>query len=165
MQKMKQNRREFLKTGTAAAATNLVGGSSTRAADKRLNGRSFTGKRLGSILNVDINGLLSSMSGGSTTVDEYRRGVNDFLNFRPGMVSQNVGLPDPVIYRTSVATLFSKYLVDVALKTWAEVWGPRDKATKEQVRAGHQQQVDAMNRFLEAGTDPLTVVIEECRKR
>ena len=112
------------------------------------------GKRLGTIFNSDINNILVACGGEATTPESYQRAVYAILNMRPGVVAQNVGMPDPVIYRTEVATTWDKYHKQVTELVWPE--------TKPEV-AG--QQSAAMRRLLEAGTDPLTLTIEACRQR
>ena len=42
---------------------------------------------------------------------EYARIVGCLLEGEPKVLSQDVGLPDPVTYRSKVATTFDKYLV------------------------------------------------------
>ena len=97
------------------------------------------GKQLGTVFNNDINNILYASSGADTTPEEYRHAVQCLLDAQPGVLAQNVGMPDPVIYPSEVATTWDKYV------------------------GGHQ--AAAMATLLEAGTDPLTITIEECRNR
>ena len=41
---------------------------------------------------------------------------------RRRILAQDVGQPDPVIYRRNAATTFEKHLVDVSLQVWDDVW-------------------------------------------
>ena len=96
-------------------------------------------KKFGSILNNDINNILYAVSGPQTTPAEYKKAVMHLLDAKPGVLAQNVGVPDPVIYRSEVATGWDKYL------------------------GGNQ--AGAMGALVAAGTDPLTITIEACRER
>ena len=96
-------------------------------------------RKLGSILNNDINNILYVLSGDKTTPAEYKKAVMHLLDAKPGVLAQNVGVPDPVIYRTKVATTWDKYLGG--------------------------DQAGAMKALLDAKTDPLAITIEACRQR
>jgi len=111
-------------------------------------------RQLGSIFNNDINGLLYVSSGEYTTPDEYAHMVRDMLGYGMSVLAQNVGMPDPVIYRSQVATGWAKYHAEVTQRTWPAM-------TPAETR--HQSSV--MYRLLEQGTDPFTLTIAECRKR
>ncbi len=111
-------------------------------------------KQLGSILNNDINNVLYAGSAPKTTPDEYKRAVTHLLDTQPGVLAQNVGMPDPVIYRTQVATTWDKYTAEVLKAVWP-------KMAEEDA----QRQPEALRRLFEAGTDPLTLTIEACRER
>jgi hypothetical protein len=111
-------------------------------------------RQLGSILNNDTNNILYAGSGPRTTPDEYKKAVMHLLDTQPGLLAQNVGMPDPVIYRTQVATAWDKYTAGVIQTIWPET--PEEDA---------QRQPEAMRRLFEAGTDPLTLTIEACRER
>src|SRR5438445_10410098 len=65
--------------------------------------REANNKSLGSILNNDINNILGVLSGAKTTPAEYKKAVLHLLDAKPGVLAQNVGMPDPVIYRSQVA--------------------------------------------------------------
>ena len=117
-------------------------------------------RELGSVFNSDINGLLWVSSGADSGPDEYRQMVRDMLGYGMTVLAQNVGLPDPVIYRSQVATSFDKYLVEETLNTPQIV---AQAENVESVRESAQRQADAMRRLLEAGTDPFAITIEECR--
>lgn len=112
------------------------------------------GKRLGTVFNNDINNILYALNGSETTPEDYQRAVYAILDMKPGVLAQNVGLPDPVIYRSGVATAFNKYLVEVSRLTWP--------GAKED---GAVRQRDALCKLFEAGTDPLQLTIDACRKR
>ena len=111
-------------------------------------------KNLGSILNNDINNILIAISAEATAPAEYRKAVGHLLDAEPGVLAQNVGMPDPVIYRSRVATMFDKHHTEVCLAAWPDT----DPAV-----AAHQSEV--MRRMLEAGTDPLELTIQACRER
>lgn len=95
-------------------------------------------RKFGSILNNDINNILYAVSGAQTTPTEYKKAVMHLLDAKPGVLAQNVGVPDPVIYRSEVATTWDKYLGG--------------------------DQAGAMGALLAAGTDPLAITIEACRE-
>ena len=124
------------------------------------------GKRLGTIFNNDINNILVSLDARKSAdeiAEDYRVLLHNLLAGRPRVLAQDVGQPDPVTYRSVVATPFDKHLVEVAVETWKDVWG-RDGETDEGVRQSHQRQSDALRLLRELGTDPLAITIEECRK-
>lgn len=112
------------------------------------------GKRLGSVLNNDIDNLLAASSGEGITVAEYRRGVDALLDGRPGVLAQNVGFPDPVIYRSSVATTWDKYHAAVALKRLP-------KSARRDALASSA----AVRRLFALGSDPLEITISAARAR
>src|SRR2546425_8093439 len=105
------DRRKFMQT--AAAGGLMLTGRTASYAKSELPDN----KHLASILNNDINNMLVSSSGAQMTAEEYRRAVRGLIEPRPGVLAQNVGLPDPVIYRSSVATPFEKYLGEISRKT------------------------------------------------
>ncbi len=111
-------------------------------------------RKLGSIFNNDINNILWMSKGRDTSAEEYRIAVMRILDLSPGVFVQNVGMPDPVIYRSKVATTWDKYHAQVTKAVWPE--------TSEE-DAGRQ--AAAMRRLLESDTDPLTVTIRACRER
>ncbi|MCK4590497.1 MAG: hypothetical protein KAT86_01985, partial [Candidatus Latescibacteria bacterium] len=111
-------------------------------------------RQLGSILNNDINNILYAGSGPQTTPAEYKKAVMHLLDTQPGVLAQNVGMPDPVIYRTQVATTWDKYVGEVKKTVWPEI-----------AEAEAQYEAVAVRRLFEAGTDPLTLTIEACRER
>ena len=132
-----------------ASAANATGGNDL--SDNR---------QLGSILTQDIM-VMWAVSGpkgqGATpwtaadykkkgpkvTPAEFKKAMLHLLDAKPGVMAQDVGLPDPVIYRSKVATTWEKYTP----------------------LAGHVATAWTMQSLLEAGTDPLTVTIEACRER
>lgn len=111
-------------------------------------------KKLGTIFNNDINNILCALDGKNTTTDDYQRAVYAILDSKPGVLAQNVGLPDPVIYQSNVATTLSKYQVEVVKLTWPNE--EENSAIRE---------ANALDSLFEAGTDPLTLTIEACSKR
>jgi hypothetical protein len=114
--------------------------------------REVSGKKLGTIFNNDINNILCALDGKNATADDYRHVLRCLLAMKPGVLAQNVGLPDTVIYRTKVATTFDKYVVEVSKKVW-----PKESD------AGAVRQRDLLSKLLQAGTDPLKLTIEACR--
>lgn len=99
-------------------------------------------RQLRSIFNNDADNILYAMDSAKTAAEivaDYRAALEPILEARPGVFAQNVGNPDPVIYRSRVATPWSKYV------------------------GGHS--AESMTKMVAAGTDPLQVTIEECRSR
>ncbi|MFA6239623.1 MAG: hypothetical protein WC655_01765 [Candidatus Hydrogenedentales bacterium] len=117
-------------------------------------GEALQGKKLGTIFNNDINNILWMSTGKDISEDEYRYAVMRILDLGPGVFAQNVGMPDPVIYRSTVATTWDKYHAEVTKAVWPET-KPEDA----------ERQAGAMRRLLELGTDPLTITIQACRER
>jgi len=118
----------------AAALFTLMASPAVFASEGRPDNRAF-----GSILNNDVNNILYAVSGAQTTPAEYKKAVMHLLDAKPGVLAQNVGMPDPVIYRSNVATTWDKY-----------VGG---------------DQAGAMGALVAAGTDPLAITIQACRER
>jgi len=94
---VRTDRREFLKSGLALAAVPLL-----HDAVASSQSRVPRNKKLGSIFNRDIDGLLYSSSGAATSATEYKRMVLALLDDKPGVLAKNVGMPDPVTYRTQI---------------------------------------------------------------
>ena len=125
------------------------------------------GKRLGTIFNNDINNILCLLDAGKPAGEiagDYRVLLRNLLAGKPHVLAQDVGQPDPVIYRSSVATTFDKNLVDVSMENWRDVWA-KDGVAEESMRESNRRQADAMRRLMELSTDPLAITIEECRKK
>ncbi|HPO16385.1 MAG TPA: hypothetical protein PLI09_23315 [Candidatus Hydrogenedentes bacterium] len=118
------------------------------------NSTALDGKKLGVIFNNDINNILCMSSGKNITPEEYRYAVMRILDLAPTLFAQNVGMPDPVIYRSQIATTWDKYHAEVTKAVWPE--------TKEE---DAQRQAAAMRHLLELGTDPLTITLQACRER
>ena len=110
-------------------------------------------RKLGPIFNSDINGLLTLLPDRAPAADEYRQAVRDMLGYGMTMLAQNVGMPDPVVYRSKVATTWDKYHNEVVSAIWGSEAGARDR------------QAARMKGLLDANTDVLRITIEECRKR
>lgn len=113
-------------------------------------------RRFGTIFNNDINNILNALGDQEpveTLIADYRRALSEILEAKPGILAQNVGMPDPVIYRSRVATTWDKY----HNQSLAERWG-KEAAEKDWQAAG-------MKALLDAGTDPLLLTIEACRER
>ncbi len=111
-------------------------------------------RTLGTIHNNNVNNILAWSSGVGMTPAEYREAVDHLLDGKPGLLAQNVGIPDPVIYRSDVATRWDAHLVEVSRMTWPKQ-APDDA----------QRQAGAMAKLVSAGTDPLQLTIEACRAR
>ena len=152
---MTLSRRELLMSGMAAAAT-LASGRRVETAPRTPRRPTVDGKRLGTIFNNDINNILWATSGDATTAAEYQRAVYAILDLKPGVLAQNVGLPDAVIYPSDVASPFDAHLEEVTAIVW-----PGGKAEADNSR----REAGAMRRLRELGTDPLTLTIAACRKR
>ena len=116
-------------------------------------GKIAENRQLGSVLNNDIDNILAVLSGAETTPAEYEKAVRHLLDAGPSVLAQNVGMPDPVIYRSKLATTWEKYHNQVT----AAVWGEQ--------AASQDTQAACMKALLDAGTDPLTVTIKACRQR
>ena len=112
------------------------------------------GKKLGTVFNNDINNILWMSTAKAVTAEEYRCAVMRILDLSPGVFAQNVGMPDPVIYRSKVATTWDKYHAQVTKAVWPE--------TSEE---DAERQAAAMRRLLELDTDPFTITIQACRER
>ncbi|MDA0657780.1 MAG: exo-alpha-sialidase [Planctomycetota bacterium] len=98
-------------------------------------------REFGTIFNNDTNNILYALDEGDsaeTIIAAYRSAIRQIAEARPGIMAQNVGNPDPVIYRSEEATSWSKYI------------------------KGHESAV--MTKMLEAGTDPFQVTIEVCHE-
>lgn len=150
---MIETRRQFLQAGLAMAAVPLLTKSTPVSAIRIPHN-----KKLGSIFNRDINGLLVSSSGGETTPEEYRNMVLALLEAKPHVLAKNVGMPDPVIYRSQVATSWDKHIVEVSLRTWP-------KEDPKTIEEGAARQAQAVIQLARHGTDALALTIEACRKR
>ena len=151
------DRRRFLQSGIGAGVTYVTGIAST--ANVNTASRSVPcNKCLKVILNNDSNNILYATSGKDVTVQEYRRAVDALLDAKPRVLAQDVGNPDPVIYRSKVATILAKYIVEVSLRTW-----PKEDPVA--VRRDAERQADAMRKLEDLGTDALAITIDACRRR
>jgi len=154
----RHGRRRFLRTSLTGAGAALVFGPSWSrrlgAADADQQPPQLPGnKQIGSILNNDIDNIFAALSGAETTPAEYKKAVGHLLETQPGLLAQNVGMPDPVIYRSKVATTLEKYYNEVVTAVWGAEAAAGDPAAA------------CMKALLDAGTDPLTITIEACRER
>jgi hypothetical protein len=98
-------------------------------------------RKLGTIFNNDTDNIIYAMDPQKPVeaiIEDYRRALNEILDAKPGVLAQEVGAPDPVTYRSGVATLLCKYTDDA--------------------------QRGVIQKLIDAGTDPLTIKIEQCRK-
>ena len=112
-------------------------------------------RNLGSIFNRDIDGLLYAGSGEKTNAAEYTRMLGALLQAEPGVLAMNVGMPDPVTYRSRVATSWDTYITDVVNAVWP---GSLKEGQEDHSAA-------ALKQLLAEGTDCLRLAIEACRER
>ncbi len=133
-------RRHFMKYTAGAAIGAAAALTASASGDDQNEGvAGMSGKRLGSIFNNDSNNILVAGSGADTTAEEYSQILGVLLDAGPGVFAQDVGCPDPVIYRSDVATVLDKY--------------------------AEGRDADAMAKLLSLGTDPLAITIAACRER
>jgi len=98
-------------------------------------------RSFGTIFNNDTNNVLYALDAGKSPksiISDYRHVMTQIAEAHPGIMAQNVGNPDPVIYRSNEATAWSKYI------------------------GGDES--DVMNKMIEAGTDPFQITIDVCRE-
>ena len=112
---MRANRRMFLKVGAGTLATAATPRPAARGSEKPSDNR-----RLGTVYNNDGNIILNACSGKAITPDEYRAAVGHLLEGQPNLLAQTVGIPDPVLYRSQVATPRNKHLVEISSVTWLQ---------------------------------------------
>ena len=86
--------------------------------------------------------------------------MDAILDLEPGLLTQDVGFPEGVIYRSSVATTFDKYHAEVYLKVLQRL---KEEHLVPPQRI--QRPSAALRKLLDQGTDPLTLAIEACRQR
>ena len=115
----------------------------TRGASAELPGN----RHFGSILNNDATNIMYAGTGENMTPDEYRKGVGHLLDAKPGVLAQSIGQPDPVFYRSKVATRWDKY------------WGA-EMGVHLTNRAA-----PAIRALAAQDTDPLALTVEVCRQR
>ena len=113
-----------------------------------------TNKKFGTIFNNDINNILYAMDKNEATPERYLAALNGILDAGPGILAQNVGMPEAVIYRSDIENTFNKYLVEVTKITW-----PGDDATEAENEAG------VLKSLMDQGKDPLKLTVEACRER
>ena len=111
-------------------------------------------KELGTIFNNDINNILCAGSP-DWTAEEYKRCVRYILEAKPGVLAQNVGMPDPVIYQSRVATLWCKYYREAIHAL---------SARHEDVQQEQRVEAHVFENILAEGTDVFQVTIEACRE-
>ncbi len=119
-------------------------------------------RELGTIQNNDINNILHGGYEGDMRPQDYREAVGHLLEGKPSVLAQTVGQADPVIYRTREATTFDKYLEQVSMQVFADVWSKSDNAKAETVRRRAAGQAEYVARLLSEGTSPLEITIEAC---
>ena len=112
-------------------------------------------RELGSIFNNDINNIWHAVDSRKPVhgiTADYRRALDEILDAKPGVLAQNVGLPDPVIYRSKVATPFDRYQEEVHRIVWPDSEYSSSSA-------------DAHAALLATGSDPFVLTVEACRER
>jgi hypothetical protein len=116
---------------------------------RKVDARSF-----GSIIHNDGSNLYYGNAGDGCTATEYKDAIRTMLEMmRPGMLAQGIAHPDPVLYRTDVATYWSKHLVEVC------------EALGDFVRVGEAEKISAMlDGFLAEGTDILRMTVDVCHE-
>ena len=144
-------RSDYMRFAAAVWLSTIMGACLCSIAEERPN---LDAKKLGTILNNDINNILHWSNGKDISIDECRSAVVRMLDLSPGVVAQNVGMPDPVIYRSKVATTWDKHHAEVTKAIWPET-----------AQEDAERQSAAMRHLLELGTDPLVLTIQACRER
>jgi len=109
-------------------------------------------RKFGTIFNSDDSNVLYG-AGVDWGAADYRHCVQCLLRTKPGVLAQNVGNPDPVIYRSDVATSFSKYWAEIRRWVWPQL-------SEEQAR----REALIYDNILAEGTDLLQLVIEASRE-
>lgn len=109
---------------------------------------------LGSIFNNDINNILCAGSPEWTSA-EYRHCVRCILDSRPGVLVQNVGMPDPVIYESRVATFWNKHYREAI-----QALSPQH----DDVREAQRVEAQVFESILAEGTNVFRVTIDACRE-
>ncbi len=131
------------------------------------------GKKLGVVFNDDGERFIFSHFGKpdpEIVVQQYRTLLGNFLAAKPGIFAQRVGSPDPVLYRSEVATIYGKNIVEATRKTWENIYSKLENQPHcFDVIAGKKateraDAIDNLFRVLETGTDPLAITVEECHK-
>jgi len=82
----------------------------------------------------------------------------------PDVLVMGVGMPDPVLYRSKVATTYDKHLVEVAMLTWKDVWS-KDGQEQDQLREWKTHEAEGYAKLFASGTDALELTIRSCRRR
>jgi hypothetical protein len=113
-------------------------------------------KKLGTIFNNDSNNIIWCMgkSKNDFTPDVYHKYLNRLLDGKPGVLAQCVGFPETVYYPTKAGTCITKHFDEVCRETWP---------VNEQ--STYSDQTVIFQKLLDAGTNPLQITIDECRKR
>jgi hypothetical protein len=113
-------------------------------------------KRLGTVFNNDSNNIIWCMGKAKNdfTPEVYRQYLNRLLDGKPGVLAQCVGFPETVYYPTKAGTCVTKHFDEVCRETWPE----NEQST-------YSDQTVVLKKLFDAGSDPLQITIEECRKR
>ncbi len=119
--------------------------------------KEFDPRKLGTIFNDDSGNMCFGNAVGGCTPEQYKKVVLTLLRSgRPGVFAFDGGQPDPVKYRSEVATYHTKYYEQIC----AALAGRRRFVTPETART-----VNAMlDGFAAEGTDMLQLTIEACRE-
>ena len=123
--------------------------------------RTSGNRELGTIKDSDWNPL-DAFGGGANSPRAFREGMDHVLEGKPSVLAMCVGMPDPVLYPSDVATVLDRHLLEVQRKTWEDVH--RASGTDwETIRDETVITTDFLVGLRRAGTDPLQVSIEACR--
>ncbi len=117
---------------------------------------SFDPRRFGLIFNNDATTNIFPNAVGGCTPEHYCNIIRTMIKaVRPGIfVMDEAGDPDPVLFRSEVATYYSKYLMEVYKGLGPDFMDP---AMGRGVR-------DLLNDFVRKGTDVLQLTIDACRE-
>ena len=89
------------------------------------------GKKLGVVFNDDGERFSFSHFGKADpeiVVQQYKSLLGNFLAAKPGIFAQRVGSPDSVLYRSEVATIYGKNVVEATKKTWENIGREKSSA-------------------------------------
>ena len=118
-------------------------------------------KKLGLIFNDDTNNILHGARPDGLTTQQYQRVFQSLLSSgKPGIFASDVGYPDPVFYRSEVATYISKYYVAAQQEGRAALGSVAEPGRLE----GERAIATMLDGFLAEGTDMVQMMIDCCRQ-
>ena len=120
--------------------------------------KDFDPKRFGTVFNDDTFNMWFGNAVGGCTPEHYKDVVLTLLRCgKPGVYASDGGQPDPVRYRSEVATCFSKYYEEIC-----EAVGPGGPGYAEpQMARATREMADG---FAAADTDMLNLAAEACNE-